>query len=601
LKELSSAKYTRRVIEHFQRKVGAARVLVSDSHKLVFVHIQKTGGSTVHRLLQERVPDIRTIAPRHEIAIRGMPKPDDWEEYFKFAFVRNPWDRLVSWYSMVTKFPSGGNELWRYVHDNSSTFEEFIYNCTDEVEMQKGVYYSFAYNQLDYITDENGDLLVDFIGRLENFEVDVLDIFSRIGIGLEMVPHKNRSRHQHYSTFYAADTEMIVRERFKRDIEYFGYEFERLDAHRDAQSTEKGSVSPRQGARRRVEVGFTAGPKAAGATIRADRTPKYESSGNPGLLFVCGCDTKGTTVLADYLNRHPEIAVCPESSETIRQGAATLDPPTAEGMTGFGPRDTEDPTSNNDGNRLVKYHTKPLVHKGPFGLRWIGASNWDYMRRMESVAGNNPGARFIVIYRPIEEVAESWETKDGEDYHNRHGGFGQAVKTWNRSLQGTRRFIRDSLLPRVLLISYHDLLHRTETVVPLISRFLELEFDKPVTANGADEVLQSEKRERPEETLSREKRALIRKHANRDAEAWILGRIEKQWKKPGLYTQETSKAALAASLDEMEARTWRLQQKVKELERDRERRRRRFKRLESSRIWRLVNKIKGVRTKMAER
>jgi len=601
LEELSSAKYTRRVRELFQRKVGATRLLVSDSHKLVFVHIQKTGGSTVHRLLQERVPDIRTIAPRHEIAIRGMPNLDDWDEYYKFAFVRNPWDRLVSWYSMMTKFPRGGNELWQYVHDNSSTFEEFIYNCTDEVEMKKGVYYSFTYNQLDYITDENGDLLVDFIGQLENFEEDVLEIFSRIGIGLEMVPHKNCSRHQHYSTFYAVDTEMIVRERFKRDIDYFGYEFERLDASQDAQSTEKISVSPRQGARRRLEVGFNAVPKATGATIRADRTPKYESPGNPGLLFVCGCDTKGTTVLADYLNRHPEIVVCQESSETIRQGEVTLDPPTVERMTGFGPKDTENSTSNNDGNRLVKYGTKPSMHKGPFGLRWIGTSNWDYMRRMESVAGNNPGARFIVIYRPIEEVAESWETKDGEEYHNRHDGFGQAVKTWNRSLQGTRRFIRDSLLPRVLLINYHDLLHRTETVVPLISRFLELEFDKLVTANGADEVLQSEKGKRPEETLSREKRALIRKHANRDAEAWILGRIEKQWKKPGLYTQESSKAALAASLDEMEARTWRLQQKVKELERDRERRRRRYKRLKSSRIWRLVNKINGVRTKLAGR
>src|SRR5687768_1865771 len=127
---------------------------------------------------------------------------------------------------MVTTMPREGNELWQYVHDNSSTFEEFIYNCTDEVEIKEGVHYSFAYNQLDYVTDEQGNLLVDFIGRVENFDKDVQEVFRRIGLELEEVPHKNRSGHQHYSTFYTPDTELIVRERFKRDIEYFSYEFE---------------------------------------------------------------------------------------------------------------------------------------------------------------------------------------------------------------------------------------------------------------------------------------------------------------------------------------------------------------------------------------
>src|SRR5215203_3898358 len=246
-----------------------AGVFVSDSRKVVFVHIQKTGGITVDRLLNERIPDLRRIVARHGFASLGMDELDDWDEYFKFAFVRNPWDRLVSWYSMVTTMPKDGNELWQYVHDNSSTFEEFIYNCTDEVEIKDGVRYSFAYNQLDYVTDDNGNLLVDFIGRLETFDKDIREVFRRIGFELEAVPHKNRSCHRHYSAFYTPDTELIVRERFKRDIEYFGYEFE----------------SPRK----------------------------------PGALFVCGCDKSGTTALADYLNRHPKILICQESSETAHQ------------------------------------------------------------------------------------------------------------------------------------------------------------------------------------------------------------------------------------------------------------------------------------------
>jgi chondroitin 4-sulfotransferase 11 len=78
-------------------------VLVSDSRKLVFIHVQKIGGSTVSRLLKENVPDIYSAGARHEFAIQGMKKLEDWDYCFKFAFVRNPWDQLVSWYSMLIR------------------------------------------------------------------------------------------------------------------------------------------------------------------------------------------------------------------------------------------------------------------------------------------------------------------------------------------------------------------------------------------------------------------------------------------------------------------------------------------------------------------
>jgi len=571
-------------------------VLVSDSHKLVFVHIQKTGGDTVEALLRERIADLRSILARHAFASRGMEYLDDWDEYFKFAFVRNPWDRLVSWYTMITTFDKAGNELWQYVHDNSSTFEDFIHNCTGEVEIKEGVSYSFVHTQLDYVTDEHGNLLVDFIGRLENLDEDLRKVFRRIGLELETVPHINRSDHRHYTTFYTPETEMIVRERFQRDIEYFGYEFERPHALQDAGPMGMVPVGPRQGAQRTIEV--NGGPKEPGAEVRPGLTPKDESPGRPGLLFVCGCDRSETMALADYLNQHPEILVCQERPKTQQQGEIALDLSTFERMLDFGPEETGDSAPNDDGNRLIRPHAGLLANRDPARLRWIGASNSDYARRMESVAGNNPGARFIVVHRPVEEIAESWEAKDADNHQSSNNGLGREVITWNRSLQSTRRFIRESLVPRVLLISYHDFLYRTEALVPLISRFLELEFDESVTADLADEVPQSG-RVRSEERLGREKRSLIQKHANRAAEAWILDRIEKQWEEPGLYTQETTKAALATSLDEAEARTWRLQQKVKELERDRERRRRRFQELQSSRTWKLLNRISGIWARIA--
>lgn len=225
-------------------------MLISHSHKLIFVHIQKTGGMTVTKVLRGNVPDISRLKQKHEFAIQAREELDDWDEYFKFAFVRNPWDRLVSWYSMIknadiaqlSQIPIDQqrkghlrqvrrNKLWRYVLDNSSTFEEFISNCTGEIEFREGVFYSFTFNQLDYVVDSNGNLLVDFIGRFENFQHDLLKVCNKLGIEPKSIPHVNRSSHRHYSSFYTPETEMIVRERFKRDIEYFGYEFEDIERH----------------------------------------------------------------------------------------------------------------------------------------------------------------------------------------------------------------------------------------------------------------------------------------------------------------------------------------------------------------------------------
>lgn len=230
-------------------------MLVSHRHKLVFVHIQKTGGQTVSRVLKDNISDITRFKRKHEFAICAMEELEDWNEYFKFAFVRNPWDRLVSWYSMISDEgtpPSrrplskkmekrhlrqarrreqrrNQNLLWRYVLENSSTFDEFIRKCTGKIEIKEGISYSFTYNQLDYVSDRDGNLLVDFIGRFENFQSDLHEVSNRLGIELRFVPHNNPSPHRHYSSYYTPETEQIVRERFKRDIEYFGYEFEDVE------------------------------------------------------------------------------------------------------------------------------------------------------------------------------------------------------------------------------------------------------------------------------------------------------------------------------------------------------------------------------------
>src|SRR5688500_16256392 len=78
-------------------------MLISEKKKFIFVHVQKTGGVTLQQVLREHAPDTRLWHGRHGHASTGVADIGRarWERYFSFAFVRNPWDRLVSHYAMI--------------------------------------------------------------------------------------------------------------------------------------------------------------------------------------------------------------------------------------------------------------------------------------------------------------------------------------------------------------------------------------------------------------------------------------------------------------------------------------------------------------------
>ena len=96
----------------------------------------------------------------------------------------------------------------------------------ERIEIERQVFYSFAFNQLDYISDSNGKLIVDFVGRYENYDRDLREVLRRLEFNQECILQENRSVHNHYHTYYSPEMEEIVRDRFRKDIEYFGYEFE---------------------------------------------------------------------------------------------------------------------------------------------------------------------------------------------------------------------------------------------------------------------------------------------------------------------------------------------------------------------------------------
>jgi len=196
-------------------------VVISDKLRCVFVHVQKTGGSSIEAVLRQNDPQIGSplnAGRRHQgaLELKSLLPAQRWDSYFKFAFVRNPWDRLVSWYFMCVQ-ATAPNAFARYVMENVPTFEDFVVRPT-------GILERTTRNQLDYLVDADGRMLVDRVGRYEALDADFSDVMRRLGIS-GALPRANPSAHESYRHYYGDDLRAIVARRFARDIEAFGYTF----------------------------------------------------------------------------------------------------------------------------------------------------------------------------------------------------------------------------------------------------------------------------------------------------------------------------------------------------------------------------------------
>jgi len=130
-----------------------------------------------------------------------------FDKYFKFAFVRNPYARAVSWiYYELRKSE---------VDFNKYSFKELMLKCPDWIWA----------SQSNWIYSDDRKL-VDFVGKFENIQEDFNVICDKIGIPHQKLPHKNKTEHKHYTEYYDDETREIVAEKYAKDIEYFGYEFE---------------------------------------------------------------------------------------------------------------------------------------------------------------------------------------------------------------------------------------------------------------------------------------------------------------------------------------------------------------------------------------
>ena len=206
-------------------------MLISENPKFIFVHIYKNAGSSITsallpiaaswwqiqfsnlfrklNILLPPQPFLRHVSASHIIDAIGV---SEFESYFSFAFVRNPWDWQVSLYEYMLKTP---NHRQHQLIKRLGDFKTYLqWRCEYDVTFQR-----------DFIYSPDGRVLVDFVGRFERIEEDFQKVCTELGVCVPL-PRENVSRSAPYQNYYDADSIELVKTTFKADIEQFGYQFE---------------------------------------------------------------------------------------------------------------------------------------------------------------------------------------------------------------------------------------------------------------------------------------------------------------------------------------------------------------------------------------
>jgi hypothetical protein len=208
-------------------------MLLSLEKQFLMIHVPKTGGTSAARALDQWVlhpPQdklnkvlcrlhLRKDPAKFMLRVHGGLRyackvlPEDLPaKLFKFAFVRNPWDRLVSEYSFVCD-----REIHPR-HKEVKALPDFHAYLVYERYRARGR------SQADMLKDRDGKLGMDFVGRFENLRDDFSEICSRIGVDSEL-PHLNKTKHRDFRDYYDDRNKDYVAKHWGEEIKLFGYEF----------------------------------------------------------------------------------------------------------------------------------------------------------------------------------------------------------------------------------------------------------------------------------------------------------------------------------------------------------------------------------------
>jgi len=211
-------------------------MIISHKYKALYIATPKTGSTSIREALKphfEVTPQTCSKLDIPHIEEHLMPRDAkkyfeqqnwDWDSYFKFTFVRNPWAFHLSRWNYMLKIFNGDKE---YSMDN----ERYIW-YKKEVSEIINKYKNFknwtinAGHTLPWFSYKNWTYNLDYIGKIESAQKGIDYVSKKIGLSRIKLPHLNKSTSGHYSTYYNDETKNIIAEAYSEDIERFNYTFE---------------------------------------------------------------------------------------------------------------------------------------------------------------------------------------------------------------------------------------------------------------------------------------------------------------------------------------------------------------------------------------
>ena len=192
--------------------------MINHQLKCIFIHIPRTAGSSLSTAINKGQRREKGLieGPIHFGKNWVVKEYGEslWDEYFKFSFVRNPWDRLLSQYSW--RVAKGQDDV------QGRDFNDWVIWRSKQVKKRE-----MLTRQVDTILCGE-EFIVDFIGQYENLHQDYDKLCELLSIQDPMIlPHKHNKKEGrlHYTEIYTPQTRDIVSEYYSRDIKAFNYKF----------------------------------------------------------------------------------------------------------------------------------------------------------------------------------------------------------------------------------------------------------------------------------------------------------------------------------------------------------------------------------------
>jgi hypothetical protein len=208
-------------------------MIISHRHRFLFVAIPKTGTHSVRQALRahlaeddleqvglfvnRRFPFADLAAIRHgHLSLRQVQpvlQPGQFESYFKFAFVRNPFDRFVSYCAFMSR------DSGQFASDARGFMKQVLFQVRPEQHIL------FQPQHL-LLTDADGDVLSDYVGRVEEMQAGYDQVCRQLGFESAPLGRVNSSQRGDYREYYDAELIAGVSEYYRRDLELFSYSFD---------------------------------------------------------------------------------------------------------------------------------------------------------------------------------------------------------------------------------------------------------------------------------------------------------------------------------------------------------------------------------------